>query len=82
MKSKTFATSISKILLHVGCTIIDIAVQSTYSNIELFSSFRITPDNFPANKKDRPLFLRDLERTEDLITFLGRNRQYNAKGAQ
>ena len=56
IKSKTLATAILKILLHAGCTIINIAAQLAYCNIEFFSSFRITPDNFPANKKDRPYF--------------------------
>ena len=54
--SKTFAAAKLKILLHVGCTIINMAVQLAYCNIEIFSSFRITPDNFPANETDHPQF--------------------------
>ena len=31
-------------------------MQSVHCNIARFSSFRITPDNFPANQKDRLRF--------------------------
>ena len=47
-------------LLQGGCNIKNIAVQSVHCNIARFSSFRITPDNFPANKKDRLRFLQKI----------------------
>ena len=74
--------AISKILPQALLQYQNIVVQPAHCNIERFSWFKITHDNFPPNNKIPPPFSSETWTELNSYTFSGWHRRCNAESEQ